>query len=87
MARRFVDIDGQRWEVTLPGTVTQYVKDEFALVFSHGAGDERVRRIVRYSPSLRYRELSLASLSDAELVSLFHRSQPSWTSPELGYQR
>ena len=32
MARRFIDIDGEQWEVTPAGSVTQYVKDEFALV-------------------------------------------------------
>jgi hypothetical protein len=87
MARRFIEIDGDTWHVSTTGTVTQYVKDEFALVFARGSGAARERRIVRYSPSLRYREASLAALSDEELKSLFRRSQPSWTSPELGYRR
>jgi hypothetical protein len=32
-------------------------------------------------------ELSLALLTDQALVDLLARSQPSWTSPELGYRR
>ncbi|MDQ2670505.1 MAG: hypothetical protein M3Y31_07745 [Gemmatimonadota bacterium] len=87
MARRFLEIDGAQWEITTPGTVTQYVKDEFPLVFTRVDGARRERRIVRYSPLVRHRESSLAALTDAELTSLFRRSQPSWTSPELGYQR
>lgn len=87
MARRFIDIDGQQWEVTPTGSVTQYVKDEFALVFARGEGESRERRIVRYSPAIRYRDNSLAALSDERLRELFRRSQPSWTSPELGYRR
>lgn len=87
MARRFIDIEGDRWEVTTSGNVTQYVKDEFALVFSRGSGPATERRIVRYSPVVRYREASLAQLSESQLRDLFRRSQPSWTSPELGYQR
>ena len=87
MARRFIDIDGEQWEVAPAGNVTQYVKDEFALVFARGAGEARERRVVRYSPAIRYRASSLAALSDDNLRDLFRRSQPSWTSPELGYRR
>lgn len=87
MARRLVEIDGAEWEVAPAGSVTQYVKDEFALVFSRGTGESRERRIVRYSPVVRYREASLAALTDAQLRELFLVSQPSWTSPELGYRR
>lgn len=87
MARRFIQIDGDQWEVAPAGTVTQYVKDEFALVFARGTGPARERRIVRYSPTVRSRDASLAALSDDYLRELFGRSQPSWTSPELGYRR
>ena len=87
MARRFIDIDGDQWDVTPAGNVTPYVKDEFALVFSRGNGPARERRVVRYSPSVRYREASLATLTDEHLRDLFRSSQPSWTSPELGYSR
>ena len=87
MARRFIEIDGDQWEVTPAGSVTQYVKDEFALVFARGAGEARERRIVRYSPAIRHRDNSLAALSDDSLRRLFRSSQPSWTSPELGYRR
>lgn len=89
MARRLIDIDGTRWEVTSAGSVTQYVKDEFALVFTRSAPGAAApeRRIVRYSPTLRHRELSLNGLTDEDLQHLFRHSQPSWTSPELGYRR
>lgn len=87
MARRFIDIDGDQWEVSAAGTVTQYVKDEFALVFARGTGPARERRIARYSPTVRHRDASLAALGDDYLRDLFRRSQPSWTSPELGYRR
>jgi hypothetical protein len=88
VATREIDVEGQRWEVAPAGRVTQYGRDEFPLVFTRGAGPERERRLVRYSPlGAREAELSLSELSDAELVELFHRSQPAWTSPELGYGR
>jgi hypothetical protein len=88
MARRIVDIDGERWAVTTAGRITQYDKDEFALRFTRlpsGSGQDRV---ARYSPlGSKNRENSLAQLSDAELIALFRVSQPSWTSAELGYRR
>ncbi len=87
MPRRIVEVNGERWAVSPAGRITQYDKDEFALCFTRlPAGSED--RIARYSPLLaKNRETSLAQLSDAELVALFRVSQPSWTSPELGYRR
>lgn len=88
MATREIDVDGRRWEVAPAGRVTQYARDEFPLVFTHGSGPDRERRLARYSPlGAREAELSLSELTDAQLVELFHRSQPAWTSPELGYGR
>lgn len=88
MPRRIVEINGERWAVSPAGRITQYDKDEFALRFSKlppGSGPDRV---ARYSPLLaKNREASLAQLSEAELIALFRVSQPSWTSPELGYRR
>jgi hypothetical protein len=70
------------------GRVTQYVKDEFGLVFTRGVGPRRERRVVRYSPlGSKSRERSLGQLSDQELRELLRHSQPSWTAPETGYRR
>ena len=88
MPRRVVEVNGERWAVSPAGRITQYDKDEFSLRFTRlpaGSGQDRV---ARYSPLLaKDREASLAQLSEAELVALFQVSQPSWTSPELGYRR
>ena len=85
---RHIDIESDRWSIAQAGRVTQYFKDEFALVFTKGTGPDRVERVVRYSPrGSRYREFSLQELSDQQLTELFRRSQPSWTSPETGYRR
>ncbi len=87
MPQRIIEQDGRRWAVTLSGRRTQYVKDEFGLIFT-SLDDRRERRVARYSPlAVKSTELSLASLSEAQLGELLRCSQPSWTSPELGYQR
>ena len=88
MPRRIIEVDGQQWEVSISGRITQYNMDEFGLVFSRGTGPERERRVARYSPlGTKSRELSLRQLSDVELRDLLRHSQPSWTAPELGYGR
>jgi hypothetical protein len=88
MPRRIIQVDGEQWQVTVSGRVTQYVKDEFGLVFTRGTGPHREQRVVRYSPlGAKGREASLAQLSDEELQDLLAHSQPSWTAPELGYRR
>ena len=88
MPRRIVEVDGEQWEVSVSGRVTQYLKDEFGLVFTRGTGPDREQRVVRYSPlGAKSREVSLAQLSDAELRQLLAHSQPSWTAPEMGYRR
>jgi hypothetical protein len=87
MPRRVIEVDGERWTVSVSGRITQYVKDEFGLVFARGRGSKRERRVARYSPlASKSPELALASLSDAELVVLLGRSQPAWTAPETGYR-
>ena len=87
MPRRVIEVDGERWTVSLSGRVTQYVKDEFGLVFSRGTGSARERRVARYSPlASKSPELALAGLSDADLVTLLARSQPAWTAPETDYR-
>jgi hypothetical protein len=88
MPMRKFEVDGEEWEVAPSGHVTQYTRDEFALVFSRGAGPDREQRVIKYSPvGARSRELSLAELTEDQLRRLLERSQPSWTSPETGYRR
>jgi hypothetical protein len=88
MPRRIIEVDGEQWEVSVSGRVTQYVKDEFGLVFTRGVGPDREQRVVRYSPrGPKAREASLGELSDEELRELLSHSQPSWTAPEMGYRR
>lgn len=88
MPRRIIDAAGEQWEVAVSGRVTQYVKDEFGLIFTRGVGPDREQRVTRYSPlGAKSRELSLSQLSDAELRNLLAHSQPSWTAPEMGYRR
>jgi len=85
MPRRITRGD-ERWSVTNTGRHTQYNKDEFSLVFVREDGDGE-RRVARYSPlGTKSREASLAGLSDQQLLDLLGRSQPSWTTPELGYR-
>lgn len=86
--RRIIEVDGEQWQVAVSGRLTQYVKDEFGLIFTRGVGPDREQRVVRYSPlGAKSRELSLAQLSDRELQELLRHSQPSWTAPEMGYRR
>lgn len=88
MPRRIIEAGGEQWQVSVSGRTTQYVKDEFGVVFTRGVGPDRVQRVVRYSPlGAKSRELSLSQLSDAELRDLLAHSQPSWTAPEMGYRR
>ncbi len=88
MPRRILAVDGEQWDVAVSGRVTQYVKDEFGLIFTRGIGPDREQRVARYSPlGAKSRELSLSQLSDQELRDLLAHSQPSWTAPETGYRR
>jgi hypothetical protein len=87
MPVRTIDAAGKQWSVTHSGRVTQYDRDEFSLVFMTGSGAEREIRVTRYSPQgSRWRDQSLAELSDDQLKQLFEMSQPSFTSPEAGYR-
>jgi hypothetical protein len=83
MARRMIEVDGERWEVFPSGRVTSYQRDEFGLVFQRGTGPDRVRRFARYAPRESRRwDASLAELPEARLVDFFRHSQPEWTSPD-----
>ena len=86
MPTRSVTIAGKTWRVFPSGRVTQYDRDEFALLFVSGSGDDREVRVTRYSPlGSRSREQSLVEQTDSDLVRLFEFSQPSSTSPEADY--
>lgn len=85
MPSRRLLVRGVEWRVTPSGRITQYDRDEFALVFTRSDGT--AVRLARYSPTgPRSREASLAELSDAQLEALLAQSQSSDTSPELGYR-
>jgi hypothetical protein len=86
MPIRSITQGGRTWSVLPSGRVTQYDRDEFALLFSSGTGVDREVRVTRYSPQgTRSREQALAELSDAELARLLAQSQSSEMSPEAGY--
>lgn len=86
MPTRTVNIGGRNWRVFPSGRVTQYDRDEFAIVFLSEESGKREVRVTRYSPlGARSRERSLAELSETELARLFESSQPGETSPEAGY--
>jgi hypothetical protein len=86
MPTRTITLAGRVWRVMPSGRVTQYDRDEFAVLFVSGTGDDREVRVTRYSPhGIRSREASLMELSDADLARLFEESQSSEFSPEAGY--
>jgi hypothetical protein len=88
MPARTLDVAGQRWQVYPSGYITVYTQDEYGLLFTRGAGNDRETRVTRYSPQgTRSREQAFAELSEARLKELFDQSQPSFTSPEAGYER
>jgi len=84
MARRAIEVDGDRWWVYPTGRMTAYERDEFGVVFEKGTGPDRVRRVTRYSPlGARRWDVALHELSEVQLLGLFRQSQPSETSPEI----
>lgn len=88
MARRTIDVGGSSWEVSSTGRVTQYARDEFGVTFRQVGGTTPEVRVARFAPlTTRRPEDALSGLTEAQLRELWQRSQPSWTAPELGYQR
>jgi len=86
MPSRTIQAAGKSWLVYPSGRVTQYDRDEFALLFISGTGPDREVRVTRYSPhGTRSREESLIEMTDADVARLFELSQSSDTSPEAGY--
>ena len=88
MPARALEVSGQKWDVYPSGYLTPYIQDEYGLLFSREVGGKREVRVTRYSPQgTRSRERSFLELSDAQLRELFEQSQPSFTSPEAGYEK
>ena len=88
MPTRTIEVSGTTWQVAPSGGVTQFVRDEFTMLFTKGTGPDREERVAKYAPlGARSRELSLDELTDMQLRELFARSQPSWTSPDTRYRR
>ena len=88
MPARALEVSGQKWDVYPSGYITSYTQDEYGLLFSREVGDKREVRVTRYSPQgTRSRERSFLELTDEQLRELFDQSQPSFTSPEAGYEK
>ncbi len=88
MPRRTIESDGQIWDVSPTGRVTQYARDEFGVMFRRRGGSPGEVRVSRFSPlGARNPEDALAELTQPVLDELFQRSQPGWTAPEAGYVR
>lgn len=88
MARRTIEVDGERWHVYPSGRVTVYDRDEFGIVFEKGTGPDRVQRVTRFSPlGARRWDAALGELSERRLREFFRQSQPARTSPETRYGR
>ena len=86
MPSRSLQVAGRTWRVFPSGRVTQYDRDEFALLFVTEEKGKREVRVTRYSPvGARSRERALAEMTDTELARLLELSQPSDTSPEANY--
>ncbi|HEY3219542.1 MAG TPA: hypothetical protein VGJ80_02320 [Gemmatimonadales bacterium] len=86
MASRTITVATDRWEVYPSGRVTVYGRDQFGLIFEHGAGPQRRRRVTHFSPlGARSPDRALTELSERELLELFQQSQPAWTAPEVDY--
>ena len=86
MARRVVLVDSEHWDVVPSGRVTVYGRDQFGLIFEHGTGPQRRRRVTHFSPlGARSPDRAFLELSDRELLELFRQSQPAWTAPEVDY--
>ena len=84
---RTIAHEGARWTVSPSGFVTQYLGDEFGLVYTRIDSDVAEVRFSRYSPAgARSREAAFAALSDATLLRLFLMSQSGARAPEGGYR-
>jgi hypothetical protein len=89
MPRRILEVNGQRWEASPAGRTTQYLRDEFGVVFSRPVVGGQEQRLARYSPvgTRSSVDSALAEMPEYQLRELFERSQPSWTAAETEYRR
>ena len=86
-ATRTISHDGVVWAVAPSGFITQYVGDEFGLVFTRIDDARPEVRFTRYSPAgTRSREASFETLTDVTLRRLLGTSQTSARAPEGGYR-
>ena len=87
MPTRTITLEGRAWRVMPSGRVTQYDRDEFALLFI--CGTRRRSRSARHALLAQRhafaRSTHSSEMSDADLARLFEQSQPSEMSPEAGY--
>ena len=64
MPSRPLNVDGNTWQASPSGYITQYDGDEFAVLFVRGSGASRVVRVSRFSPTgSRAREEALAEIT------------------------
>lgn len=88
MTARTVSHNGVRWSAVPSGFITQFVGDEFGIVFQRMDAERADVRFSRYSPrGTRSRDAAFAALSDAALLRLLLASQSSARAPEGGYRR
>src|SRR5260370_1101950 len=72
MARRTIEVDGEKWEVSPAGRVTVYGRDQFGLIFEQGTGSQRRRRVTHFSPvGARSPDRAFAELSARDVPALF----------------
>jgi len=88
MTRRTIVVDSEIWKVYPTGRITVYGKDEFWVAVRARDRPRAQAPLTRYSPlGSKSTDVSLAELTERQLLDLFHQSQPAWTSPEGGYGR
>ncbi len=88
MARRTIEVESECWAVYLSGRVNSYSRDQLAVVFELGSGENAIKRVCRFRPTGKGgAAAALQALSDASLRDMLQASQPAWTSPELNYDR
>ena len=50
MPTRTIEVSGTTWQVAPSGGVTQFVRDEFTMLFTRGTGPDREERVAKYAP-------------------------------------
>ena len=70
MPTRSITLAGRRWQVMPSGRVTQYDRDEFALLFVSGSGADREVRVTQVRLILLGRRDAHALIASVVLVSI-----------------